>query len=239
MNADLRRRIELISRDLAELRTAIEPTPSRHARGGAGGAVTVATATGPVVLRKVDPDSQPPVMIAQKIRYKQDPPAVQTPGAAEPTIEAYGEEFTAYPYEGHLYESYLFDKSTRPRITDIGTAQNGTSNTITLASSINEADDFYNGEQISITAGTGAGQTATVADYEAATRIVTITGSWTTVPDATSLYEINRPEKLFVEDFFPFQAEQRGGRWYISHVLRLPPGVKAVDPGLQSEGSSA
>ena len=47
------------------------------------------------------------------------------------------------------------------------------------------------GQPISIVSGTGAGQQATISAYDAATRNVTITGTWTTTPVASnSVYSI-------------------------------------------------
>ena len=49
------------------------------------------------------------------------------------------------------------------------------------------------GQPISIVSGTGAGQQATISAYDAATRNVTITGTWTTTPVASnSVYSIGR-----------------------------------------------
>ncbi len=70
----------------------------------------------------------------------------------------------------------------------IGTAQAGTANSITLPASY----EGVNSEpvvNITITAGTGAGQTRTGTTYVAATRVQTVTPNWTTPPDSTSQFE--------------------------------------------------
>ena len=75
--------------------------------------------------------------------------------------------------------------------TDTGSAQAGSSNTITLkASSSFTSDDQPNGMFIEITAGTGAGQTRHVEDYVASTKVLTVYPAWNTAPDATSNYDI-------------------------------------------------
>lgn len=70
-----------------------------------------------------------------------------------------------------------------------GTAQAGDATHITLAAGSSASDDAYNGKIIEITAGTGAGQSKTIADYAGSTKIATVT-AWETNPDATSVYLI-------------------------------------------------
>lgn len=72
-----------------------------------------------------------------------------------------------------------------------GTATAGAASTITLSASATQTDDLYNGQSISIIAGTGAGQTRTISDYVGATRIATVSSSWTTNPNSTSVYSID------------------------------------------------
>ncbi len=75
-----------------------------------------------------------------------------------------------------------------------GTAQNGgAANEIILANFVNNTDDFYQGMTITITNGTGAGETRTITDYDAATKTATLSADWATNPDATSEYTINIP----------------------------------------------
>ena len=66
-----------------------------------------------------------------------------------------------------------------------------TGSTIVLAADAASTNDYYNGQQVSITAGTGAGQSARITDYVGSTRtanIVTESGSWAVTPDNTSGY---------------------------------------------------
>lgn len=75
--------------------------------------------------------------------------------------------------------------------TDTGTAQAGSTTTITLKSATSfTSNDQPNGMFITITSGTGAGQTRHVEDYVASTKVATVTPAWTTAPNSTSGYKI-------------------------------------------------
>ena len=79
-----------------------------------------------------------------------------------------------------------------------GIANATTSNTITLAIDATGANNeiLYgntaNSNTISIVSGTGIGQQATISSYNASTRVITISGTWTTTPDTSSVYSIGR-----------------------------------------------
>jgi hypothetical protein len=73
---------------------------------------------------------------------------------------------------------------------DTGTAQAGTSTTITLKSSSSSVNDYFNGLYITITGGTGSGQIRIIEDYVGSTKVVTVDRAWTTTPDSTSTYSI-------------------------------------------------
>ena len=75
-------------------------------------------------------------------------------------------------------------------ITLIGTAQAGANTTITLTSSASATNDRYNTFTISITGGTGSGQSKTITDYVGSTKIAIVDSSWAINPDATSIYSI-------------------------------------------------
>lgn len=75
--------------------------------------------------------------------------------------------------------------------TDNGTAQAGSSNTITLKSGTSyTADDYPNGMFIELTSGTGSGQKRHVEDYVASTKVLTVYPAWDTAPDNTTHYEV-------------------------------------------------
>src|SRR5574341_892290 len=71
-----------------------------------------------------------------------------------------------------------------------GTAQAGTATTITLQTNASTRDSLYNNQDVTITAGTGVGQTRTFSDYVGSTQVGTVSVAWTTTPDATSVYSI-------------------------------------------------
>ena len=72
-----------------------------------------------------------------------------------------------------------------------GIARAGSSSTtIVLASGESATDDIYIGAVIRINEGTGAGQTSQIIDYVGLTKTATVSPSWATTPDATSVYSI-------------------------------------------------
>jgi phage tail sheath protein FI len=75
-------------------------------------------------------------------------------------------------------------------VADGGTAQAGANTTIQLAATASGNDDAYNGMQIRITGGTGAGQTKTITDYVGGTTTATVDSAWNTNPDNTSVYDV-------------------------------------------------
>ena len=80
----------------------------------------------------------------------------------------------------------------KPKVLNAGTAEAGSSTTITLATGSSSVpypkptDDYYNDLYIEIYGGTGAGQKAKITDYDGATRVCT--AAFTTAPDSTSIY---------------------------------------------------
>ncbi|MDP7367236.1 MAG: hypothetical protein QGH83_08245, partial [Candidatus Pacebacteria bacterium] len=74
-------------------------------------------------------------------------------------------------------------------IDNAGTAQAGSSTTITLESGASTVDDTYNTMSVYITSGTGNGQLRAITDYNGTTKVATV-ATWTTNPDTTSVYEV-------------------------------------------------
>lgn len=70
-----------------------------------------------------------------------------------------------------------------------GTADSGGASTLTDAA-LTQADDYWVGYNITITAGTGSGQTKVVNDFVSATNTLTVDSAWTTLPDNTSEYAL-------------------------------------------------
>ena len=71
-----------------------------------------------------------------------------------------------------------------------GTAQAGSAHSITLDAGETVGDHILNRNLIVIQAGTGAGQTRTIVDYNGTTKVAVIDRDWVTNPDATSEYSI-------------------------------------------------
>jgi hypothetical protein len=71
-----------------------------------------------------------------------------------------------------------------------GTAQSGTSTTITLDAGASSTDDIYNGDRIVITEGLGAQEHGLIIDYDGGTKVATMSKAWVVTPDNTSVFEI-------------------------------------------------
>jgi outer membrane protein OmpA-like peptidoglycan-associated protein/Ca2+-binding RTX toxin-like protein len=72
-----------------------------------------------------------------------------------------------------------------------GTAQGGAAISITLANADSNVNDIYNGLFVTITAGPGIGEIFRITDYDGASRVATIDGTWLTNPvGGSSDYEI-------------------------------------------------
>ena len=84
-----------------------------------------------------------------------------------------------------------------------GTAQAGTSGTITLASTAEGSNDnAYDNAVVWIVKGTGAGQMRGVSVYVASTKVVTVDQNWTTTPSTDSVYVIlPSPKPVAATDF--------------------------------------
>lgn len=74
-----------------------------------------------------------------------------------------------------------------------GTATAGAANSITLAAGASAVDDFYNGQVLSITGGTGNGSVFLVTDYVGSTKVATLSpfDGVEVTPDNTSDYSVS------------------------------------------------
>jgi len=80
-----------------------------------------------------------------------------------------------------------------PSTLETGTAQAGGTNTITLNSGASTYTDYYKSMRVTITSGTGSGQSANVTSYNGTTKVATVDASWSTQPNNTSVYSIGIP----------------------------------------------
>jgi hypothetical protein len=87
-----------------------------------------------------------------------------------------------------LYASFYSDD---PATITIGTATGGSSTTL-IDTSRTEVSDFWIGALLTITGGTGIGQSRIVTDYDKTTGVITV-AAWTTAPVAGSTYMITNP----------------------------------------------
>lgn len=71
-----------------------------------------------------------------------------------------------------------------------GTAQAGTSNSITLAASASSTDGLFNRNLIVLIDNTGKGQTRTIVDYSGADKKAIVDRDWRVTPDNTTDYQI-------------------------------------------------
>jgi hypothetical protein len=72
-----------------------------------------------------------------------------------------------------------------------GSATAGSTTSITLAAGASSVDGAYNGMSISLTSGTGSGQTGTIIGYVGSTKVATVAVPWTTSPAAATGYSIS------------------------------------------------
>lgn len=88
--------------------------------------------------------------------------------------------------------TYMTSQPVGPRgmLTRSGTAQSGTSTTITLATGDETNSAQYTQAFIKITGGTGSGQLRVIKGYNGSTKVATLQTAWTTTPDNTSVYTV-------------------------------------------------
>ena len=79
-----------------------------------------------------------------------------------------------------------------------GTALSGGASTIGLAVTADSLPDAYAEMQISITGGTGSGQTRTITSYNASTKTATVDTPWSTQPDTSSAYLVKIAKRTTV-----------------------------------------
>ena len=79
-----------------------------------------------------------------------------------------------------------------------GTAQAGTSTTITLDTGASSTDEIYDGDRCVIVDGTGAEEHGLIKSYNGTTKVATMSKPWVITPDATSEFTLS-PADVDVE----------------------------------------
>lgn len=79
-----------------------------------------------------------------------------------------------------------------------GTAQSGGPTSIVLQSSADSLLNYYVDMEISITGGTGAGQSKTITTYNGSTKFASVDTPWSTEPDSSSVYNIKIAKRTTV-----------------------------------------
>ena len=87
------------------------------------------------------------------------------------------------------------------KIIDYGTAQAGSTTSITLKSGSSSYDHYYNGKQITITAGEGVGQSTQIYFYTGLTKVALVLPAWINAPDNTSEYSIEEDSFTFLQGY--------------------------------------
>jgi len=89
-----------------------------------------------------------------------------------------------------LVNGVNFDTTLSRTIRETGTAQSGSSGSITLQSGATSIVDAFKRSFIYIISGTGAGQSREVTAYNGTTKVATVAPNWSVNPDNTSVYRI-------------------------------------------------
>ncbi len=101
-----------------------------------------------------------------------------------------------------------------------GKADTGNFNSITLASGASTTDAFYDDDNITITKGTGIGQSRVIGDYDGSNRKATVDVDWDVPPDSTSEYEITSDAELILDTTIIDDTSTTPARKIVRYVTR-------------------
>lgn len=134
-----------------------------------------------------------PIIVPQFVQIKGDGERTCVIKPSNPNKDVFwvnnGCWISGLKFEGYLANAVCFPAKT----ISTGTAQSGGASTITLSSGEDSLDGVYRDMEITITSGTGSGQTKTIASYNGSSKLVTANSSWATQPDNTSVYTVKIP----------------------------------------------
>jgi hypothetical protein len=137
------------------------------------------------------------------------------------------------PQWGLLMKACNFSETvTAAAIT--GTAQaGGSTTTIKLAAGASAVDDFYAGMSISLTAGTGDGDSGEIVSYNGTTKIATIAQAWGSSPDGTTEYSIGANVMYSPNSNFGTDANTAGTFYFnvdgVRHIMLGARGTFSVE----------
>jgi hypothetical protein len=121
---------------------------------------------------------------------------------------------------------------------DSGTAQAGSSSSITLRAGASSVNDAYTGMTMFLTGGTGSGQERAIIGYNGSTKIATIAGTYSPVPNNTTTYNvIDRPNACYntfgtCQDKPNYVKGTQTYKFCSRAIAKLPPG-ELVRPYIQ------
>lgn len=115
------------------------------------------------------------------------PAAIYAKVAFEVEVAGAGSAGSAAPYGALLRACALSETLLASPVT--GTAAAGAAGTITLTAT-SAVDGFYQGMLVTLTGGTGSGQTRGITNYVGSSKVCTVDVAWTVTPDNTSTYSI-------------------------------------------------
>lgn len=131
-----------------------------------------------------------PIIVPQRVEMEGDGERTSIIRPVDPTKDIFWLNNNCLIHK-FAFENYTGSACAFPDHTiHNGTAQTANTNSITLASSADVLNDFYREMQVTITSGTGAGQTKTITTYNGTSKVATVDTNWSVVPDNTSAYSV-------------------------------------------------
>ena len=131
-----------------------------------------------------------PIIVPQRVEMEGDGERTSIIKPVDPTKDIFWVNNNCLIHK-FAFENYTGSACAFPNHTIVsGTAQTGNTNSITLASGEESLDGFYREMQVTITSGTGAGQTKTITTYNGTSKVATVDTNWSVVPDNTSAYSV-------------------------------------------------
>jgi hypothetical protein len=138
-------------------------------------------------------DEITPIIVPQRVEMEGDGERTSIIRPVDPTKDIFWLNNNCL-INKFAFENYTASACAFPNHTIISgtaqSAQSGNTNSITLASDADVLNDYYREMQVTITSGTGAGQTKTITAYNGTSKVAIVDSSWSVVPDNTSAYSV-------------------------------------------------